>query len=61
MLVGLKDILALAEKDGYCIPAFNVYNIETAKGVAINNLCYYPTINYVSWALNYYKLGDPIA
>ena len=33
MLVGLKDILALAEKDGYCIPAFNVYNIETAKGV----------------------------
>ena len=33
MLVGLKDILALAEKDGYCVPAFNVYNIETAKGV----------------------------
>lgn len=35
--------------------------IETAKGVAINNLCYYPAINYVSWALSYYKLGDPIA
>lgn len=33
MLVGLKDILTMAEKDGYCIPAFNVYNIETAKGV----------------------------
>ncbi len=33
MLVGLKDNLTLAEKDGYCIPAFNVYNIETAKGV----------------------------
>jgi ketose-bisphosphate aldolase len=33
MLVGLKDILAMAEKDGYCIPAFNVYNLETAKGV----------------------------
>lgn len=33
MLVGLKDILALAEKDEYCVPAFNVYNIETAKGV----------------------------
>ena len=33
MLVGLKDILAMAEKGGYCIPAFNVYNIETAKGV----------------------------
>ena len=35
--------------------------IETAEGIAINNLCYYPTINYVSWALNYYKLGNPIA
>ena len=34
--------------------------IETAEGIAINNLCYYPTINYVSWALNYYKLGNPI-
>lgn len=33
MLVGLKDILALAEEGGYCIPAFNVYNLETAKGV----------------------------
>ena len=34
--------------------------IETTEGIAINNLCYYPTINYVSWALNYYKLGNPI-
>lgn len=33
MLVGLKNILAMAEKGGYCIPAFNVYNLETAKGV----------------------------
>lgn len=33
MLVGLKEILAMAEKGEYCIPAFNVYNIETAKGV----------------------------
>jgi len=29
----LSEILALAEKDGYCIPAFNVYNMETARGV----------------------------
>lgn len=35
--------------------------IETAEGIAINNLRYYPTINYVSWALNYYKLDAPIA
>lgn len=35
MLVGLKDVLAMAEKDGYCIPAFNVYNLETAKGVML--------------------------
>jgi len=35
--------------------------IETAEGVVINNLRYYPTINYVSWALNYYKLDAPIA
>lgn len=33
MLVGFKDILAMAEKEGYCIPAFNVYNLETVKGV----------------------------
>lgn len=35
--------------------------IVTTDGVVINNLCYYPTINYVSWALNYYKLDTPIA
>ncbi len=33
MLVSLEQILKLAEKDEYCIPAFNVYNIETARGV----------------------------
>ena len=33
MLINLKDILELAEKDGFCIPAFNVYNMETVIGV----------------------------
>ena len=33
MLVEFKKILSMAEKGGYCIPAFNVYNLETAKGV----------------------------
>lgn len=33
MLVGFKSILAMAEEKEYCIPAFNVYNLETAKGV----------------------------
>lgn len=33
MLVGLKEILKMAEDGNYCIPAFNVYNIETARGV----------------------------
>ena len=33
MLVSFEKILEMAEKDGYCIPAFNVYNIETARGV----------------------------
>ena len=33
MLVELKKILKMAEEGGYCIPAFNVYNLETAKGV----------------------------
>ena len=33
MLVNLKQIIDMAEKGGYCIPAFNVYNIETARGV----------------------------
>ncbi len=33
MLVSLKKIIAMAEEGGYCIPAFNVYNIETVMGV----------------------------
>lgn len=35
-------------------------SIVTTEGVAINHITYYPTINYVSWALNYYKLDNPI-
>ena len=34
MLVGLKDVIDMAEKGGYAIPAFNVYNTETVMGVA---------------------------
>ncbi len=33
MLVSLKYVLDLAEKGNFCIPAFNVYNMETAMGV----------------------------
>jgi len=33
MLVTLQKIIGMAEKGGYCIPAFNVYNIETVMGV----------------------------
>lgn len=33
MLVNLKEILAIAEKDGFAVPAFNVYNMETVMGV----------------------------
>ncbi|MBQ4116449.1 MAG: class II fructose-bisphosphate aldolase [Clostridia bacterium] len=33
MLVNLKQILDMAEKGGYCIPAFNVYNMESVIGV----------------------------
>ncbi len=33
MLVGLKEILDMAEKGGYAIPAFNIYNMETVMGV----------------------------
>ena len=33
MLVNLKYVLDLAEKGGFCIPAFNVYNMETVMGV----------------------------
>lgn len=33
MLVNLKYVLQLAEKGGFCIPAFNVYNMETVMGV----------------------------
>ena len=33
MLVTLKEIIDMAEKGGYAIPAFNVYNTETVMGV----------------------------
>ncbi len=33
MLVNLQYVLKLAEKGEFCIPAFNVYNMETAMGV----------------------------
>lgn len=33
MLVSLKHVIDMAEKGNYCIPAFNVYNIETVMGV----------------------------
>ncbi len=33
MLVTLQEILDLAEKGGFCIPAFNVYNMESVIGV----------------------------
>ena len=33
MLVNLKYVLNLAEKGGFCIPAFNVYNMESVMGV----------------------------
>ena len=33
MLVNLQYVLNLAEKGGFCIPAFNVYNMESAMGV----------------------------
>ncbi len=32
MLVNLKQILSLAEQGGYCVPAFNVYNMESVMG-----------------------------
>ncbi len=33
MLVSLKTVLDMAERGNYCIPAFNVYNMETVMGV----------------------------
>jgi len=33
MLVSLQKIIGMAEKGNYCIPAFNVYNVETVMGV----------------------------
>ncbi len=34
MLVSLKNVIDLAEKGNFAVPAFNVYNIETMMGVA---------------------------
>lgn len=33
MLTGLKEILDMAEKGGFAVPAFNVYNMETVMGI----------------------------
>ena len=33
MLIGLEQILSMAEKESYAIPAFNIYNMETVMGV----------------------------
>ena len=33
MLVTLDQIIGMAEEKNYCIPAFNVYNMETVMGV----------------------------
>lgn len=33
MLVTLQEIIAMAEKGNYCIPAFNFYNVETVMGI----------------------------
>lgn len=33
MLVNLKYVLDIAEKEGFAIPAFNVYNMETVMGI----------------------------
>lgn len=33
MLVSLQQIINMAETGGYCIPAFNFYNVETVMGV----------------------------
>ena len=33
MLVTLKEILDIAEKKEFAIPAFNVYNMETVMGI----------------------------
>ncbi len=34
MLVTLKEIITMAEKGNYAVPAFNVYNTETVMGIA---------------------------
>ncbi len=33
MLIGLKEIIDIAEKGNFAIPAFNVYNTETVMGI----------------------------
>ena len=33
MLVTFNEILAIADKGGFAIPAFNVYNMETTMGM----------------------------
>lgn len=33
MLVSLKEVLNMAQKGGFAVPAFNVYNMETVVGV----------------------------
>jgi ketose-bisphosphate aldolase len=33
MLVTLQEIIAMAEEGNFCVPAFNIYNLETMMGI----------------------------
>ena len=62
MLVNLKYVLDLAEKGGFCIPAFNVYNMESAMGVIKAAEELYSSlepIRYTAMA-NHEKLADGV-
>ena len=50
MIVNLKQIIDMAEKDDFAIPAFNVFNTETVMGGCKSrrgskSSCYHPGLS----------------
>jgi hypothetical protein len=58
-----KGMSSEEEQQAFCIEladSMAEVRIVTTAGIVINNINYYPTIGYVYWALNYYKLSSAL-
>jgi hypothetical protein len=56
---GLSPAEEQALHTGLADSAIEIH-ITTAEGLVIRHISYYPSIQYVYWALNYYRLNAPL-